>query len=91
MWFYLMLCCMLNVYTLLSFYFRAMAEANAVVPLSRLSRGLCSYHIVVKIDRIIFKEVLRYSAGPERPAKEQHAIQLVVFDQQVFYFFISSK
>ena len=54
-----------------------------MVPLSRLSRGLCKYFIVVKIDRIIYKEALGYSAGPEKAVKDQQAMQIVVFDEAV--------
>ena len=60
-----------------------MADENSVVPLSRLARGLCKYYIVVKIDRIIYKEALGYSAGPEKAVKDQQAMQIVVFDQAV--------
>ena len=62
---------------------KLMADENSVVPLSRLARGLCTYYIVVKIDRIIYKEALGYSAGPEKAVKDQQAMQIVVFDQAV--------
>lgn len=60
-----------------------MADGNSVVPLSRLSRGFCTYYLVVKVGRIIYKEVLRYGAASENPVKEQVAIHLVVFDKEV--------
>ena len=47
-----------------------MADENPAVPLSRLSVGMCKYYIVVKVDKIIFKEVLRYPLGANRPMKE---------------------
>ena len=60
-----------------------MSDGNPVVPLSWLSRGFCSYYIVVKVDRIIYKEVVRYASRPNDPVKDQVAVQLVVFDEQV--------
>lgn len=61
-----------------------MADGNPVVPLCRLSKGFCSYYVVVKIDRIIFKEMLHYTGDPNYPVKEQVAIQLIVFDEAVW-------
>ena len=62
-----------------------MADAKPVVPLSRLSQGLCQYDIGVKVDRIIYKEVFRYPAGPNHLMKEQVAVHIVVFDEAVSY------
>lgn len=60
-----------------------MADEVLVVPLSHLSKGDCQYVVVVKIDQIIFKEVLCYGSDLNHPVKEQVAIQLVVFDTTV--------
>lgn len=54
-----------------------------VVPLSRLSAGFCQYYIIVKVDRIIYKDVVRYPGVTNHPMREQASIQLVVFDAEV--------
>lgn len=60
-----------------------------VVPLSRLSPGFCQYYIIVKVDRIIYKDFVRYAGAANHPMREQTSIQLVVFDAEVFVEIIS--
>ena len=66
-----------------------MSSSICVATLRNLQEGLFEQGIIVKVDRIITRDVVRYPCGPDRAMKEQEDIDVVVFDESVsFLFFI---
>ena len=62
-----------------------MEVGGDVVYLSDLCVGVCRKFVVMKVNRIIFKEVSRVPQGTIVPVTQQEAIHVVVFDHQVIH------
>ena len=60
-----------------------MSGSMCVTSLRHLQKGFFERSIIVKVDRIVTREVVRYPYGPDRPMKEQEDIHVVVFDESV--------
>ena len=66
-----------------------MSSSICVASFRHLLEGFFERGIIVKVDRIITREAVRFPYGPHRPMKEQEDIHVVVFDESIsVYFFI---
>ena len=62
----------------------ALSPQNVIL-LPDLAEGVCVDFLHLKIERIIFKQVLRYPLGRLGPMQGMEQLQVVVFDKSVCY------
>ena len=62
-----------------------MASSMCVATVRDLHEGRFEMGIIVKVDRIITRSVVRHPYGPHRPMIEQEDINVVVFDESVSF------